>query len=53
MLRNDQGVDYPGTRQTITPWLRRALETNQPYNRMVAALLNPLLRTILRDFWSG
>jgi hypothetical protein len=41
LLRNDQGVVYHGTRQSITPWLRRALETNQPYNRMVAALVNP------------
>jgi hypothetical protein len=41
LLRNDQGVVYHGTRQSITPWLRRALEANQPYNRMVAALVNP------------
>ena len=42
LLRNDQGVVYHGTRESITPWLKRALETNQPYSRMVAALVNPV-----------
>ncbi len=42
LLRNDQGVNYAGTRQSITPWLSRALETNQPYSRMLAALVNPV-----------
>ena len=41
LLRNDEGVDYEGARKSITPWLRRALEENTPYDRMVTALLNP------------
>ncbi len=41
LLRNDEGVEYSGTRRSITKWLRRALEENLPYNRFVSALLNP------------
>jgi hypothetical protein len=41
LLRNDEGVEYEGARQSITKWLRRALEENLPYDRFVAALLNP------------
>jgi mono/diheme cytochrome c family protein len=41
LLRNDEGVVYHGERQTITTWLLRALDDNLPYNRFVAALLNP------------
>lgn len=41
LLRNDQGVNYAGTRQTITPWLEPALESNMPYDKMVAELVNP------------
>jgi hypothetical protein len=41
LLRNDQGVNYAGTRRSITPWLQSALRTNLPYDKMVAALLNP------------
>jgi hypothetical protein len=41
VLRNDQGVNYAGTRKTITPWLLKALETNMPFNRMTYALLSP------------
>ena len=41
LLRNDQGVNYAGTRKSITPWLLDALENNMPYNDMALALLNP------------
>jgi Protein of unknown function (DUF1549)/Protein of unknown function (DUF1553)/Planctomycete cytochrome C len=42
LLRNDQGVNYQGTRKSITPWLLGALENNMPYQDMAFALLNPL-----------
>ncbi len=42
LLRNDQGVNYAGTRKTITPWLLAALENDRPFNEMAAALLNPV-----------
>ncbi|MDQ6679260.1 MAG: DUF1553 domain-containing protein, partial [Acidobacteriota bacterium] len=42
LLRNDQGVNYAGTRQSITPWLQSALTENLPYDRMVAELINPV-----------
>lgn len=42
LLRNDQGVNYAGTRKSITPWLLRALENNMPFNEMASALLNPV-----------
>ena len=41
LLRNDEGVEYAGARQSITKWLRRALEENLPYDRFVSTLLNP------------
>ncbi len=41
LLRNDQGVNYAGTRKSITPWLLGALENNMPFNQMALALLNP------------
>lgn len=41
LLRNDQGVNYAGTRKSITPWLLGALENNLPFNKMAFALLNP------------
>lgn len=41
LLRNDEGVIYHGERKSITPWLKRALEENLPYDRFVAKLLNP------------
>jgi cytochrome c553 len=42
LLRNDQGVNYAGTRKSITPWLLGALENNMPFNEMAFALLNPV-----------
>ncbi len=41
LLRNDQGVNYAGTRKSITPWLLKALQTNMPFDVMARALLNP------------
>jgi hypothetical protein len=42
LLRNDTGVNYQGERKSITGWLLDALERNLPYDRMIAALLNPV-----------
>jgi hypothetical protein len=42
LLRNDQGVNYAGTRKSITPWLLAALENNMPFNKMAFALLDPV-----------
>jgi hypothetical protein len=42
LLRNDQGVNYAGTRKSITPWLLTALKNNVPFNEMAFALLNPV-----------
>ncbi len=41
LLRNDEGVNYAGSRKSITDWLLPALESNMPYDRFVARLLNP------------
>src|SRR5574341_122649 len=41
LLRNDEGVVYHGMRQSISKWLRQALEDNLPYDRFVQALLAP------------
>jgi hypothetical protein len=41
LLRNDQGVNYAGTRKSITPWLLGALEKNMPFDKMAWALLDP------------
>src|SRR6185503_15754413 len=41
LLRNDEGVVYHGERQPIGKWLLNALQTNMPYNKLVATLLNP------------
>ena len=41
LLRNDQGVNYAGTRKTITPWLLSALKKDMPFDKMAAALLDP------------
>ncbi|HEY6391273.1 MAG TPA: DUF1549 domain-containing protein [Bryobacteraceae bacterium] len=44
LLRNDEGVNYAGTRKSITPWLTQALAGNMPYDRFVSKLLNPAQR---------
>jgi mono/diheme cytochrome c family protein len=41
LLRNDEGVNYAGTRKSITPWLYQALADNMPYDRLVSKLLDP------------
>lgn len=41
LLRNDEGVNYAGSRKPITGWLLRALEENRPFNEFVSELLNP------------
>jgi hypothetical protein len=41
LLRNEEGVNYAGTRKSITGWLVKSLHENQPYNKLVAQLLNP------------
>jgi len=41
LLRNDEGVNYAGTRKSITPWLYDALSGNMPYDRFVRKLLDP------------
>ncbi|MBL8175704.1 MAG: DUF1549 domain-containing protein [Bryobacterales bacterium] len=58
LLRNDDGVVYYGERKSITPWLRKALTENMPYDRFVATLLNPTPKTgpegfILGVTWRG
>ena len=42
LLRNDEGVNYAGTRKSITPWLYAALRDNTPYNKFVEKLLDPV-----------
>jgi hypothetical protein len=41
VLRNDQGVNYAGTRKSITPWLLKSLENNLGFDKMAYALLAP------------
>jgi hypothetical protein len=44
LLRNEDGTTYyseTAGRKSITTWLRAALESNLPYDRFVAKLLNP------------
>ncbi|MBM3813466.1 MAG: DUF1549 domain-containing protein [Acidimicrobiia bacterium] len=52
-LRNDEGVVYHGDRKSITPWLRKALEENLPYDRFVQALLNPVAKDDPDGFLTG
>jgi hypothetical protein len=53
LLRNDQGVNYAGTRKSITPWLLPALENNMPFNEMAIALLDPTKPTDPDGFLIG
>ncbi len=41
LLRNDEGVNYAGVRQSITPWLLAALEADLPYDQFARDLLDP------------
>ena len=45
LLRNDEGVNYyseTASRKSITKWLLASLESNVPYDRFVAKLLDPV-----------
>ena len=53
LLRNDQGGEYAGERKSITDWLLGALEHNLPYDKMIAALVNPVERTDPDGFLIG
>ena len=41
LLRNDEGVEYAGDRESITKWLLRALEQNLPYDRLSISAVEP------------
>ncbi|MGH9719748.1 MAG: DUF1549 domain-containing protein, partial [Bryobacteraceae bacterium] len=53
LLRNDEGVNYAGTRKSITPWLLAALESNKPYDQFVRELLDPAPGTGPDGFLTG
>ena len=56
LLRNDEGVSYyseTASRKSITPWLLNALQTNLPYDKFVAELLNPVAPTDPDGFLIG
>ena len=53
LLRNDMGGNYQGERKSITEWLRGALERNLPYDRMIAALVNPVRKNDPDGFLIG
>src|SRR5439155_25928040 len=50
---NDEGVNYAGTRKSITSWLLKSLQENKPYNELVAELLNPAGETAPEGFLMG
>ncbi len=41
LLRNEEGVNYAGTRKSITAWLLPSLQQNRPFNQFVSQLLDP------------
>ena len=53
LLRNDEGVNYAGTRKSITSWLLKSLQDNKPYNQLAAELLNPVGDTAPDGFLLG
>ena len=53
LLRNDEGVRYHGEREPISEWLRKALQENLSYDRLVQALLNPAAEDDPRGFLVG
>lgn len=53
LLRNDEGVNYAGTRKSITEWLEPALASNVPYNEFASKLLNPVAKTDPDGFLMG
>jgi mono/diheme cytochrome c family protein len=53
LLRNDQGGEYAGERKSITDWLLGALEHNLSYDKMIAALVNPVEKSDPDGFLIG
>jgi hypothetical protein len=53
LLRNDEGVVYHGTRESITKWLVKALQDNLAYDKFVSALLNPAAESDPKGFLTG
>jgi hypothetical protein len=53
VLRNDLGSNYAGERKSITDWLLSALEHNLPYDKMIAALVNPMEKSDPDGFLIG
>jgi hypothetical protein len=53
LLRNDPGSNYAGERKSITAWLLGALEQNLPYDKMIAALVNPVAKSDPDGFLIG
>jgi uncharacterized protein DUF1549/uncharacterized protein DUF1553 len=53
LLRNDEGVNYAGTRKSITGWLFSALSDNMPYDLFVDKLLNPVAPQDPSGFLAG
>jgi hypothetical protein len=41
LLRNEEGVNYAGTRKSITGWLLPSLQQDMPFNEFVSQLLDP------------
>ncbi len=53
LLRNDQGGEYAGERKSITDWLLNSLQQNLSYEKMIAALVNPVQKTDPDGFLIG
>jgi hypothetical protein len=53
VLRNDLGSNYAGERKSITSWLLGALQQNLPYDKMIAALVNPVEKSDPDGFLVG
>jgi hypothetical protein len=53
LLRNDLGGQYAGERKSITEWLLGALDHNLPYDKMIAALVNPVEKSDPDGFLIG
>jgi Protein of unknown function (DUF1553)./Protein of unknown function (DUF1549)./Planctomycete cytochrome C. len=53
LLRNEEGVNYAGTRKSITAWLLKSLRANLPYNQFVAELLSPVGPSAPDGFLTG
>jgi hypothetical protein len=53
VLRNDLGSNYAGERKSITDWLLGALKQDLPYDKMIAALVNPVEKSDPDGFLIG